>query len=186
MKVGLFGGTFDPPQMGHKKVVRAAIKEVGIDKLYVVPNESPSYKKPNASMEQRYLMLKLMLADVKNAAPAMIEKGNSLTWITVQYLMQLHKINKIELVIGTDCYLDINNWDNVEFLREHCNLVVAAREGFKIPPEPLFPNVTFLKEKMPEISSTETRKLLKKQTTIDKDLFHPKVLEFVQSKGLYV
>jgi nicotinate-nucleotide adenylyltransferase len=130
--------------------------------------------------------LKLMLSGVENAAPSMIEKGDSLTWKTVNYLLNLHKTDMVYLVIGTDCYLDINNWDNADFLRKHCHLVVASREGYEAPPEPLFPNVTYLSEKIPGISSTETRKFLKKNNKLDKKIIHPKVFEFTQSKGLYV
>lgn len=174
--------------MGHKLLITSVLSEIPeLDKVYIVPNDTPTYKSVNASMQDRYMMLKLLFAKVPKAIPAMFDKGESLTRDTVRKLCDLTQEDKITFILGSDCYLDINNWGGVEYLKKHCSLAVAERPGWSLPQETLWPEVVILKTKMPEISSTTTRILLqgKNKSKATKKMLHKDVLEYIEMKGLY-
>ncbi len=133
MRLGLFGGTFDPPHAGHLAVARAAVAALGLDRLELVPSLVPPHRRaPLASAPDRLAMLALACADDPRLVPSpreMLRGGVSYTVETLRQLEQEAPGLAPYLVLGADSYDDLPNWrESAEILRR-AHLAVLPRPG---------------------------------------------------------
>ncbi len=152
--IALFGGSFDPPHIGHKAIVEA-LKELSyIDKIIIMPTFLNPFKSSfSAPAELRFQWLEEIFKDFKNLEIERYEvnKGRAVTTIeSVEYL--LTKYQKIYLVIGADNLASLELWNNYQVLKEKVTFLVASRDNIIIDKH-------FIQLKVNEnISSTELRK----------------------------
>jgi len=149
MKIGLFGGTFDPVHKGHLALARAALERCGLHRIYFVPANIPPHKQrqPLSPFAHRFAMLALATADEKAFVPSLLEapveenNGNrkareekpNYTIDTVRSLKRSVKPgDKLFLLIGMDAFADIAKWRESEALFRECEFVVASRPGFSL------------------------------------------------------
>ena len=175
MKVGIYGGTFNPPHIGHVRSAKAAVRQLGLDKLIVIPSGIPPHKPlptdtpPN---DARIHMTRIAFADVENAVVSEIEVNNpdvSYTIDTVAAIKKEYPDAELFLLVGTDMYLSLESWRDSENLLKSVTPAVFSRgsddimkiadyslsiqKRWGVHTESVINNVV-------EISSSELRKML--------------------------
>ena len=153
MKIGLFGGTFDPIHRGHIALARAAREQFGLARVLFVPAHIPPHKQkqPLSSFAHRYAMVTLATAGEKVFIPSLLEAPSedlplspnksakpgappaNYTIDTIRRLkMSLKKIDQVFFLIGVDAFRDIAKWHESEALFAECEFIVASRPGYSL------------------------------------------------------
>ena len=120
MRIGIFGGTFNPPHNGHVTMARAAVAQLGLDKLLIVPACVPPHKPlpSGVTAGQRYDMAALMAAPVGRCAEAsdmeLHRTGKSYTSDTLVQLQQEYPDAELWLLMGSDMFLSLHTWHEPE------------------------------------------------------------------------
>ena len=160
MDIAVFGGSFDPPHIGHEKIVELALNELPIDKLFVVPTflnpfKSHFHLEPN----ERFELLQWLFSDNTNVEICnfeIVQNKKTPTFETVSFLKESYDIGKIYLIIGADNLKNIHLWYNFLELKELVSFVVVTRDDIALENEYLGTlTVLNLEEK---VSSTDLRK----------------------------
>ena len=132
-RVGLFGGAFDPPHCTHVALAEAAIAQLGLDLLYVLPTGQAWHKQRVLSApEQRLAMCQLAFASVARAVVDAREtrrSGPSYTIDTLQELQAEHPQARLFVLIGQDQAQALRTWHRVGDVLRTATLCVAARPG---------------------------------------------------------
>ncbi|HOJ47295.1 MAG TPA: nicotinate (nicotinamide) nucleotide adenylyltransferase [Bacillota bacterium] len=189
MKTGIFGGTFNPVHIGHVKAAIAFIREMQLDRLFVLPNFIPPLKdRESAPASDRLEMLKIAFLDVKNAIIDDFELksgGTSYTYKTIAHYKALYPDDRFYLLIGDDNLLIFRKWRNFEYILKNCVLCVAMRANMDIAEEKHIlerdygAQIHILQYSPTVISSTELRSKLLPEYLPDG------VFEYIRQKGLY-
>jgi len=161
VKIAIFGGSFDPPHIGHQTIVKRAIKKLDIDLLIVVPAFlNPLKVKSFLDAKTRFKLLKKLFSklDKVKVSKFEIKRQRAVYSIeTIQYIKNRYKPSKIYLIIGADNYKTFHLWDRYEQIKELVTLVVVTRDGYKYE---ISDDVKRLKVNI-KISSTELRNTFK-------------------------
>lgn len=119
MNIGIYGGSFNPPHLGHMEAARAAIEALNLDKLILIPAKTPPHKvlaKNSATPEQRLEMTRMMadgllLPGRAEADGLELEReGPSYTVDTLQELKERYPNDRLWLLVGTDMFLSLQDW----------------------------------------------------------------------------
>jgi nicotinate-nucleotide adenylyltransferase len=137
MRIGIFGGTFDPVHLGHLIIAEQAREQAKLDQVWFVPSARPPHKleKPITPFERRFEMLQLAVAGQPKFQVNPIEKdrpGPSFTVDTLADLHRLHPGNDFCLILGGDCLPDFPTWREPERILELSTLLVTARPGWPV------------------------------------------------------
>lgn len=133
MKIGIFGGTFNPPHLGHVEAASQAVKALGLDKLLVIPDAQPPHKDmPDGSpdAEARLQMAKLAFAGVKHCRVSDMEikrGGRSYTVDTLRRIREKYSQDKLYLLMGTDMLACFEEWREFLEIFTIATLAVFAR-----------------------------------------------------------
>src|SRR5947208_14910068 len=134
MRVGIFGGTFDPVHFGHLVVAEQCREQGRLDRVWFVPAPRPPHK-PGPTLtrfDQRVEMLQLALAGNPAFSVSEVEKersGPSYTVDTVAELLRRHPADEFFLLVGSDTLADLPLWHEPGRLLEMVGLLVVARPG---------------------------------------------------------
>lgn len=148
MKIGFFGGTFDPVHLGHSALARAAMEQCKLHKVLFVPASVPPHKQgqPISPFVHRFAMLALATAEEKAFAPSLLEAPNgeasnrrdrsakpNYSLDTVRRLKQsLKPSDQVFFLIGIDAFAEISEWHEPEQLLRECEFIVAGRPGYSL------------------------------------------------------
>jgi nicotinate-nucleotide adenylyltransferase len=138
VRIGLFGGTFDPVHNGHLAVARAAMRRFRLDRVLFVPTAGPPHKRgrPLSPFAHRYAMLALATAGEPRFVPSLLESDDTVThysFLTVPRVKRrLRRGGRLFFLIGVDAFLDIATWRHPEKLLRVCDFIVASRPGFSL------------------------------------------------------
>lgn len=136
MKLGLFGGTFDPPHEGHLAVARTARDQLALDRVELIPTRVPPHRRaPRAPAADRYAMLALAVLDEPRLVPSpreIVREGVSFTVETLRRLAREHPAVEPYLVLGLDSYLDLPQWKEPDAITALAHLVIAPRPGAEL------------------------------------------------------
>ncbi len=177
-RVGVFGGSFNPPHFGH---VLAACWVMGtgrVDRLLVIPTLSHPFAKALAPYPHRRRMAELAFAGVEGVAVSDLEArmgGPSYTVDTLERLRRELPGVELHLVIGTDLVSQIPSWHEGHRIEELARLLVVGRGGHAQGEEDIV---------MPAISSTEVRRRLAAGEPAT-SIVPKRVLDYVGAHGLY-
>jgi nicotinate-nucleotide adenylyltransferase len=132
MKIGVLGGSFDPPHKGHLKIAREAEKRLALDMILFVPCQSHTLKghMPAASPFHRSAMTALATSGKESwlVEPVELERGGiSYTVETLMFLQKKYKRAELFFLMGEDSYKDFPRWKNPEGIRKLAKLVVFPR-----------------------------------------------------------
>lgn len=133
MKVAIYGGSFNPPHLGHVEVAKTISAELHPDKFLIIPDNIPPHKtleENSPTAEQRLEMCSLAFKDIDNIEISDMEikrDGKSYTSDTLDRLIEEHPENDYHLVIGTDMLTTFEEWYRFEHIFEVCTLAVLAR-----------------------------------------------------------
>ena len=197
-RIGIYGGTFNPPHMGHFNAARYALEALRLDMLLMIPtNISPHKAMAEGSPEpkDRLEMVRLCLQDVSNAQACDIElrrDGPSYTWQTVTQLRQVYPDAELYLLMGTDMFLSFDSWREPQRITAEATLAVFYRgeknevadiEAQKRKMENAGARVVLVKNPVLDISSTQLRRMLALQCA--SEFLHPGVESYIRKNGFY-
>lgn len=186
--LGLLGGTFDPPHLGHLILAQSALEELGLDQVIFIPASIQPNKinKDVSSADIRYHMLQLALQGDPRFAISDIEiarKGISYTADTLTLLRQQYPADEIYLIMGADNVADIAFWKNPDQIFSLCKVAAALRPDY-IPAGPFAARIKYFEMPLIQISSTLIRQRVKEGKSI-KYLVPATVEDYILSNGLY-
>ena len=137
MHIAIFGGSFDPPHVGHEKIVSMALEHLNVDKLFVIPTYlSPFKENFCAPAPLRLSWLKHMFAHLHAVEVLSYEsdqKRQVPTIETVQHLKKCFPDAHFSLIVGSDSYATLPKWNSYEELCQNVEIVVAQRGEFEHP-----------------------------------------------------
>ena len=136
MNIGIYGGTFDPPHWGHITAARAAMEQLGLDKLVLIPDRVPPHKalpEGSASPEQRLEMAALATAELGKRAEVsdreLRRSGPSYTSDTLAALRREHPEDTLWLLMGSDMFLSLQTWHAPEEIMALARIAPFSREA---------------------------------------------------------
>jgi len=191
MKIGLFGGSFDPVHKGHIAAARAALKTAGLSAVFFVPAFVSPLKvgRMNAGGSHRLSMIRLAIADEPHFQFSDYELrrpgGASFTIDTVKYFVKKNPKDSISFIMGADSLATLPHWKSVYELLNLCEIIVLARPGCEIGELMPGGKFTIVRDFDHPASSTEIRRRLAAGEEIGEDLIHPEVAEFIKTRNLY-
>ena len=191
MRIGVFGGTFDPPHIGHLLLASDAREALRLDRLTFVPAAIQPFKigtPPVASSRDRFEMVRLAVADDANYMVDETEidrKGLSFTVDTLEQLSKRNPGAELFLLLGEDALAGVDKWKNPERIRELATLAVMRRSGPEgSPVAPISAGAIAVSTRRVDVSSTEIRERLRAGKSI-KGFVPESVERFIEARGLY-
>lgn len=200
MRIGIFGGTFDPPHAGHKKYADEFKEKLSLDKLLVIPTATPPHKsnEQTADSSDRLNMLKILFDGDGRAEVSDMEiarGGKSYTYETVTLLREQYPDDELIFLLGSDMLLSFHRWVKPDTILEKVKICAVTRSG-EIDEDNLsgyideyFPDKKdrfIICEFEPiELSSTEIRNAIKNGLSVD-GLLDEQVLKYIREKELYL
>ena len=200
MRVGIFGGSFNPPHVGHINMCELFLKEAKLDKLLVIPASIPPHKQiiPKTTIEQRLEMSTLAFASIsEKICISDIEakrEGKSYTADTIKVLKSLG-YDDLYLLCGTDMLLTLDMWYKPEYIFDNATIVYVRRES-EIENEMIISNkiaqykrcfgakILHINTKPIELSSSIVRKAIKDGLDAS-SMLSKNVLEYIKENNLY-
>ena len=174
-RIGIYGGTFNPPHIGHLQAAKAAVEALGLSKLLIIPDRVAPHKalpENSPTPQQRLQMLRIAAAGCACLEVSDIElnrEGVSYTYQTILQLREMYPHAELVLLMGTDMFLSFHTWKNPEIILENAALGVFYRgekgekgaiEGKKAEMEANGAVIHLVKNPVVNISSTQMRRLL--------------------------
>ena len=174
-RIGIYGGTFNPPHIGHIQAARQAVEALQLTKLLVIPDRIAPHKimpGNSASPQQRLDMLRIAFGNDARIEVSDIElnrEGPSYTFETIRQLKEIYPQAELVLLMGTDMFLSFHTWKNPQIILENASLGIfyrgekgeaAAIEARKAEMEAEGARIELVKNDVIHISSTQMRRLL--------------------------
>lgn len=137
MKIAIFGGSFDPPHLGHDSVVKNALKSLNIDKLIIMPTFINPFKSGFfADEKQRFSWAKKVWGDLEKVEISDYElrqKRPVPSIESVLYLQKLYNPSQFYLIIGADHLQSLHKWHEFERLNSLVEFIIAKRDNIAVP-----------------------------------------------------
>lgn len=195
MKIGVFGGTFDPIHNGHLAVARAVREAFDLDRMLLVVNSDQWLRSnpPMASASDRFAMVALAVeheTGLEVSDVDIVRDGSTYTVDTLRDLReQLGDPVELHLVVGADSALSMDRWKDAEVITELAKIVAVGRPGQQFDPGLLDDShpasgAEYLEGPMIDVSATEIRELLNSNRSIDHLVTSP-VAEYIKNQSLY-
>ena len=166
--IGILGGSFDPPHVGHLKISKISLKKLNLKKIYwIVTKKNPFKKKTFFSLNERVRRCSnIVKKDKKIHVKYLDDKIKSSRTIKIlKYFRSKNKNRKLYLIVGADNLIYFHKWASWKKILQICELVVFSRKGFdkKARKSAIIrylknKNIIFIKNKKIDISSTRLRK----------------------------
>lgn len=201
MKLGLFGGSFDPIHRGHVEPVLDALRTLGLERVVFLPTAQPPHKRDQelAPPTARYVMAELALLEhpeLQVDAFEMRPDGPHYTVDTVRYFRDRLPDARLHYLIGADSLSELPRWREAEELLAAVELVVLARPGWsaedsltRLAPEERSlldgARIHRVENRLCDVSSTRLRAQLGRDAREASSALHPLVLRYVAKYGLY-
>lgn len=174
----VFGGSFDPPHVGHVLAASWVLSTTDVDALVVMPAFQHAFGKALAPFAHRRRMCELAFAPLKSVVVSDLEArlgGASYTVRTLEELRRRHPDVALKLVIGSDLVGEVPRWREGHRVPELAELLVVGRGGHDDESHEVA---------MPELSSTEIRARLREGRSVE-GLVPRTVIDYVARHGLY-
>jgi nicotinate-nucleotide adenylyltransferase len=200
MRIGIFGGTFDPVHMGHLILAEQCRDQAALDQVWFLPSAHPPHKsdRPVTRFEQRCEMLELAIAGHPSFRVERLEKDlppPSYTAETLAELRRRHPADEFVLLMGSDQLPDLPGWYQPQRVIEQAGFVVVPRPGVMLwtaerlaaamGVEVSAVRLRFVTCPMIEIASRELRRAVADGMSI-RYLVPRSVEEYVKDRKLYV
>jgi nicotinate-nucleotide adenylyltransferase len=189
LRIGIFGGTFDPPHIAHLIIAEQAVQQLKLDVVYFMPAYLPPHKAHSrfASANHRWQMVRKAIVGNKKFRASDIElkrKGISYTVDTLRVFKERYPKSKLFFIIGGDNYHQFHSWKSPKEILKLATIVVYHRPGVVRTSQVVRCSVVFLRGAMFDLSSTMIRKQLYQGESI-KYLVSPIVERYIHHHLLY-
>lgn len=191
MRLGILGGTFDPPHVGHLVLASRCAAELRLDQVLFIPAYRPPHKAERA-LSAFPLRLEMVRAAVFEdgrfvASDLEAERGGvSYTVDTLAQLTREHPGDSLWLLLGRDSLDDLPHWRNPERIAEMGRLAVYARPGYGAPVDgPVAARVDWVSGPGVDVSSSQLREDVRRGRSI-RYLVVPAVAEIIERERLYI
>lgn len=136
LKIGIFGGTFDPIHLGHVHAAKTVQSELGLDQMNLVPSFIPVHRdKPQATSEQRLAMIEMA---VEGQLQCFVDnreierQGDSYSLLTVKEYREQYPEANLYFILGSDAMCQFNTWYHWQEILDYVNLIVLKRPGHEL------------------------------------------------------
>ncbi|MDM5190044.1 nicotinate-nucleotide adenylyltransferase [Bacillus sp. DX4.1] len=185
-KVGIIGGTFDPPHHGHLLIANEVYDALQLDEVWFLPNQIPPHKQGRSitSVENRLNMLELAIEQEDHFSVCLEElnrEGPSYTYDTMLQLTEKHSDIQFYFIIGGDMVEYLPKWYNIDALLQLVTFVGVARPGYTLHTP--YQIVTIEIPEFAVSSSLLRERFVKKKTC--KYLLPKQVQAYIERNGLY-
>ncbi len=197
-RIGIFGGTFSPPHLGHIRSAERFVKALNLDELIIIPAFLPPHKEIDGEADEgvRLEMCRIAFSDVDKARVSDIEikrGGRSYTYVTLEELYSPEC--ELYLLIGTDMLLSFDTWKNPERIFELSHVCYVRREEDRALDSVIEAKICEYKRRFGadivrvdsdalEISSSELRDMIKRKESLT-DYLSSDIISYVEERGLY-
>lgn len=187
MKIGLFGGSFNPIHNAHVKLASTICKEAGLDEVWflVTPHNPLKQQKGLMDEKDRLAMVRLALEKEPNLKASDYEfhlERPSYTWNTIQHLSKDYPENEFYIIIGGDNWEIFNHWAHHEEILRDYHIIVYPRKDSTIDTTSLPHSVSIVRMPEMDISSTMIRQLLRNGKDISPYVC-PKVAQYLRNNA---
>lgn len=190
-KVGLFGGTFDPPHRGHIQAAQSAKAQVGLDEVRFVVANDPWQKSSARSITKAETRLSMVQTAIDSIPGFLVDDreirrgGPSYTADTLEQIRLEQPLAKLYLIVGQESAGSIGfSWHRPEVIFELSTLVVVTRTGAAMPTTPLPSDAIFVEMEPVDVSSSQIRTLVSRGEPIH-HLTTDNVANFISTHNLY-
>jgi nicotinate-nucleotide adenylyltransferase len=191
-RIGIFGGTFDPPHAGHVAAARAVIEQLGLDRLLLVVANDPWQKSGQRAVSpaaDRFALTEVLAGEIPGAEASRLEierGGPSYSVDTAAEILAEAGGHPVELflVIGADLVPELGSWHRAEELQSLVTLAIVSRPTGPIPAVP--PGWRAVRVDGPQVpvSSSEVRALLAEGKSVD-GMVPEAVIHCILRRALY-
>lgn len=213
--IGLFGGTFDPIHNGHLKAAKEIVERLQLDHLYFIPAYISPHKTDLGvtSSHHRLEMIKRAIQGMPKFSVSEYELNKKEVSFSIEMIKHYKGLlparTDLYFIVGTDAFLGISTWKQVDEIFANCNLIVVSRPGYKLKPfDQILKNPKLFKEFVTvkegeeykhytghrvylfqlssiDISSTELRKKIAAAESFASYL-PPLVVDYIRANSLYL
>jgi nicotinate-nucleotide adenylyltransferase len=190
IRIGIFGGTFDPIHTAHLEVAEAVRQALDLDRMLLVVANQPWQKQDQRTLtpaEDRFAMVEAAVAGLPGLVACRMEidrGGPSYTIDTVHQLRKEHPTAALILVVGSDVVADLTTWHDEPSLRQLVTLAVVGRPGAPAVPPPRGWRAVTVPVAPFDLSSTELRDRLEAGRPVD-GMVPEAVIRCIEQRGLY-
>jgi len=191
VRLGVFGGTFDPIHLGHLRAAQNALEGLGLDLVAFVPARTPPHRpQPLSSALDRYAMTALATAGHPRFAVSDVElarEGPSYTVDTVASLRRERPQDEVFVIVGSDTFPEMVTWKEHDRLRSLCTVAVVSRPGEEAPVDDArgaAAGVARVEGSGLPISASAIRARVREGKSV-RYLVADAVADFIEKKGLY-
>lgn len=160
VRVGMLGGTFDPPHNAHLAMAETAMAELSLDRVLFLPAPDPPHKSATTPYETRVELVRLAIGARPGLELSRLEEGRTGPSYTVDLLEEYRALHDDELffIMGSDSLMELNTWKRPDRIVELATLVVFLRPGY----DPVLPagrdrSLIVLAEPRIDVSSSNIR-----------------------------
>lgn len=191
MKIGIFGGTFNPPHNTHVAMAREAVKQLGLDKLVVMPCGDPPHKRCDVPAKTRLELARLAFGEFAEVSDwEVVQRGKSYTLRTLRHFAEICPKAELYLIVGGDSVRNFGLWYQPKEIAKLCTIAAANRDSLAL--EEVARNIkrdfgaeiVWLQTESTSLSSTEIR--LRYLFGMDNSCYVPAAVDdYVRANGLY-
>jgi nicotinate-nucleotide adenylyltransferase len=186
LKVGILGGTFDPPHYGHLLIANEVLSTLQLDEIWFMPNQEPPHKKKSESIKNEDRLKMLELAVCGNAAfrvetIELHRQGPSFTVDTMKMINEQYPDHQFFFIIGADMIEYLPKWHKIDELIELVQFVGVERPMYSSQTD--YP-VLYVDVPALDVSSSMIRDRVKKGKTV-RYLLPDSVIHYIEEKHLY-
>lgn len=195
-RIGLFGGTFDPPHSGHIELAKKVLCDFNLSQIIFIPAGNPPHKQNVKKTDKihRYEMVKIAVSGIREFCVSDFDIKNeepNYSYKTIDHFKREYPDSRFFFIIGADSFRDLPLWKNYRELLTMCHFIVVARPGVekedyysKFSGDEPEPSVFFIEDFSYDLSSTELREQIPQGTFREQDL-PDGVLEYIAKNNLY-
>ncbi len=191
-KLGIFGGTFNPPHMAHLMAAEGVRDQLKLDKVLFVPAAIPPHKQKEniVPVKHRLEMVRLAIRGNRYFEISDVElhrKGPSYTIDTVREMRRSYPDDELLFIMGIDLLTEFDTWKEPDMILEECRLVAMNRPGFDLAviDKDLLMRVELVNVPSVDISSTNIRRRVKSGRSI-RYLVTQDVEEYIHGNSIYL
>ncbi|MFT8362067.1 MAG: nicotinate-nucleotide adenylyltransferase [Sporolactobacillus sp.] len=188
-KIGLIGGTFDPPHLAHLIIAEEALEACTLDEVWFIPSFQPPHvhgKRARAQAMDRVEMVRRSIGRNKRFKLELTEilrEGPSYTVDTLRDLRKKHPNDQFYFIMGADMINDLPTWHGVRELCQLTSFIGFSRPGYvALPPD--YAAVTFIEMPVLDISSSALRKRFSEGRSC-RYFVTDSVANYIKERGLY-